>query len=188
MSAMLVAACSADEEERPPSADTLNPGVDLGGDASAAHCDDIGDVQADAQLDFEADIVPILGLSCNIVRCHGGIGTTGPLQLGALCEPGAAADECLMPEAGFSPAVLDTVYANLMAPSNATADLARVQPGAPARSFVLYKLAGCQQQLPEDVSCPNSCGSVMPPGGAFRNAQPERYEVIARWIAAGAPR
>jgi hypothetical protein len=130
------------------------------------------------------DIVSIFAMRC--VACHEAAGQGG-FGLGRLCRIDFDAGACLVPDAGLSTEAEDIIMGMLLAPSSSAPDLRRVEPGRPDRSFLLMKVAGCQNALPEHTGC-DYCGDPMPPFGSLREAAPEEFATFVRWIAAGAPR
>jgi hypothetical protein len=53
----------------------------------------------------------------------------------------------------------------------------RIDPAKPAASQLLLKLAGAAAR----------CGDPMPPTGALGSLAPAEYDLIQRWVNAGAP-
>lgn len=116
-----------------------------------------------------------------------GIGTGAFPGFGPNCTYDATTGACLFDAGALSADVLDSVYAALRAQSAAAPALKRVEPGDLLRSFLVLKISDCLAMSPELTGC-TACGSEMPPGFALRISSPERYNVIVRWIAQGAPR
>lgn len=138
-------------------------------------------------VSFEQQVIPLLGLSCNFGSCHMGVSTGGFPGFGPKCTYDPVTTDCLFDPGALSPEVLDIVHGNLLAASNKAPNLARVEPGDVTRSFLLIKLAGCQDLLPELTGCPD-CGVEMPPGRSLRDSSPAKFELLARWVAQGALR
>jgi hypothetical protein len=84
------------------------------------------------------------------------------------CHGGAAAQQGLRLDAGFSAASL----INVASPRDPT--LIRVIPGDPSGSFLIHKLEGTQ-----------TLGDRMPQGGPY--LPQSTIDVIRQWIADGAP-
>lgn len=154
-----------------------------GSPACAAFAEDAGS----EPVSFEQQVIPLLGLSCNFGSCHMGVSTGGFPGFGPKCTYDPVTTDCLFDPGALSPGVLDIVHGNLLAASYKAPNLARVEPGDVMRSFLLIKLAGCQDLLPELTGCPD-CGVEMPPGRSLRDSSPARFELLARWVAQGARR
>lgn len=109
---------------------------------------------ADESVSFASDIAPLLDDSCGGAACHGGRMPKQGLDLtaGASYDSlvGVPADQC-------------------------SDDRLRVDPGAPADSYLMHKLTGA-----------NLCfGSLMPKTGGALDAA--TLDTIAAWICSGAP-
>jgi hypothetical protein len=187
MLALLCVSCTAEDTGQnatltPPRADAAGSSL-----ACALLAEDAGALTASEPVSFEQQVIPLLGLSCNFGSCHMGVSTGGFPGFGPKCTYDPVTTDCPFDPGALSPEVLDTVHGNLLAPSNKAPNLARVEPGDVTRSFLLIKLAGCQDLLPDLTGCPD-CGVEMPPGSALRDSSPSRFELLARWVAQGAPR
>jgi len=117
-----------------------------------------GDGDGDMGLSFEADVFPIINASCS---CHVN-GAPGGLE---------------MPDAA-------TAYANLVDVSAGQApDLSRVEPGAPADSYMLQKIMGTQDGIsPANAQMPKSPGEAM----SANPLSDADQTLISDWIADGA--
>jgi hypothetical protein len=60
-----------------------------------------------------------------------------------------------------------------------------VEPGQPAQSYLLHKLAGSHSALPECLADAGTCGQRMP--SPDQPLTPERIELVRQWITDGAP-
>lgn len=133
---------------------------------------------AGVNVSFKNDLVPALQRNCNDAPCHG-----SPRGSGAdlyLSEP--------------APAVVDpgAMLARLVGvPSKTAPALHLVEPGDPARSFLVAKVEGCQENF--GFSCTRQarasagsgpCGDTMPQGQ--RPLCNRERELLRLWILAGA--
>ena len=142
------------------------------------------------EVSFKSDVFPLMRIACNGPTCHG-----APLP-GNGTFPGAGL--YLGPHADSPPpdaATVDGVLANLKAPSKTAPEMAIVAPGDEARSFLIAKIHGCQnerglsctQQSTSAVRCEsNPCGDIMPPVGEEVVITPEQRDLLRRWVAQGA--
>lgn len=135
---------------------------------------------------FQTDLVPFFATHCNFGACHLGSGSTSQLQLGAACEFDLRTNECLVDADAATPALARQVHDNLLAPSLTAPMLKRVEPGDVARSFILFKLSGCQDAFEPLTGCA-PCGQPMPGGSILRDSEPALFDMVAQWIRAGAP-
>ncbi len=122
---------------------------------------------------FRRDIQPTFAISCALsTACHGTDRGAAP-QHRPLLGPKAtvAADD----------AMLSTVLADLLQPSEQAPGLARVKPGRPHESFLVHKLEGTQGC---GAACPSGCGGRMPLVGD--PLPPEQIAQIRDWILQGA--
>lgn len=103
-------------------------------------------------VSFKRDIIPIFRNSCTM--CH-----QGDIPMGAL---------------GLTP---DVAYDNLVSVQAAGADMPRVAPGKPDRSYLAYKISGRNALV-------KGQGFGMPMGLAL---PPAENSLIERWIEQGAP-
>jgi hypothetical protein len=127
-------------------------------------------------LGFDQDIFPLLHASCGRFACHNAAYRNRGLFLGESEDEGTPSTESRA-----------EAYASLLALSETAPALRRVEPGDPARSFLMLKLDGCHGAL--DLDCPTSsaerpCGDRMPP--ATEPWPAERRDVVRAWIAQGA--
>lgn len=164
VSLLLVAGCS---EEKARSGAGAN---DSGGSCPRAE-DAAGPV-----VSFEGDLMPLFSMSCAFGACHDIASHQAGLDLGPNFNDGPA-------DAGTRTQVL----ASLLAASTTTPDLPRVTPFEPARSFLMLKLEGCQNEM--GLRCTSAlpgqpCGARMP---AVSNELPaDKRALVWRWIAQGA--
>jgi hypothetical protein len=93
---------------------------------------------------------------------------------------------CGVDPAALADPLATSVYANLIHQSNAAPNLKRVEPGDLERSFILMKLSGCQNAFPDVTGC-SDCGGEMPPNGTLRQYERAGFDMLARWVRAGAP-
>ncbi|HEX4474509.1 MAG TPA: hypothetical protein VH142_05485, partial [Polyangiaceae bacterium] len=99
----------------------------------------------------------------------------------------------------LTPAILQDLYGELMAPSTTAPAVMRVVPGHPESSFLIDKLAGTENK--KNYTCMNQdsshepqpalpCGVGMPQddtGITFMcESTPDDFSIIARWVAQGA--
>lgn len=175
------AACSSDSE---PNTEP-EPAIAFCGVADTCPPDTTG-VDLTSTVSFRADVFePIFQTSCNDRLCHGHQTLSrGGLWLGP--SSGEVPDE-----------LLETVIATLLEPSSTAPAMKNVEPGDPARSFLMLKVDGCQNRAgldcePQEGSlCDADCGDGMP-----QYDSPETNEVfpltveqrhtIRAWIAQGA--
>lgn len=135
-------------------------------------------VTAGVSVSFKNDLVPALQRNCNDAPCHGSVSGSGADLY--LSEP--------------APAVVDSgaMLARLVGiPSKTDPSLHLVEPGDPARSFLVAKVEGCQEKL--GFSCTRQarasagsgpCGDTMPQGQ--RPLCNRDRELLQFWILAGA--
>jgi hypothetical protein len=185
LAAIFLLGCS--EARVPGPADT---GVEAQADGrAAAACATIFDRLPEREataVSFRSELMPLFAERCNFGGCHLGEGSEGQLQLGLTCVFDPFTSTCTAGDAGLAADITLQVHANLLAPSNAAPALHRVEPGNPERSFILMKLAGCQNFFESLTGC-SDCGKLMPPNMALRESDPELFTLVAGWIAAGAP-
>lgn len=137
-------------------------------------------------VSFRGDLIPLFGMRCTFGGCHEGRETTGQLSLGDQCTYDPRRGVCSLGPDSMTPEVAEIVHGNLVSQSNAAANLKRAEPYRPDRSFMLYKLSGCQNAFPDRTGC-TQCGDPMPPPlDPLRESAPEVFATIARWIAQGA--
>ncbi|WP_224366714.1 hypothetical protein [Hyalangium versicolor] len=110
---------------------------------------------------FATQVRPLLDAKC--VSCHGPQEASLGLVLG--------------PASKVSSADLIAGLVNVQAKS-APMDL--VEPGEPARSWIIHKVTGDFQ----GVTCNGSCGNRMPPTGTSLTAA--EIDVLRTWITSGA--
>lgn len=103
-------------------------------------------------VSFKRDIIPIFRNSCTM--CH-----QGDIPMGAL---------------GLTP---DVAYDNLVGVQSAGADMPRVDPGKPDRSYLAFKTSGRNALV-------KGSGYGMPWG---QTLGPADNNLIQRWIEQGAP-
>lgn len=111
-----------------------------------------GPASAEQPVSFEADIQPIWNNYC--VFCH----MTGAEGAGLNLEPGLA-------------------YADLVGVPSVQSSLKRVEPGDPARSYLVHKLEGTHLEV-------GGQGAPMPLRAA--RLGDEELQLIRRWIEEGA--
>lgn len=126
-------------------------------------------------VSFQNDVLPILRRSCGLSSsCHGtSSNPPGYVYLGpAPSDP--------------PPSALDiqAMFSSMLAPAKEATGMARVKPGAPDQSFLMYKMDG-------DFSCKGltcdatlGCGTSMPQSSPLLSA--DERNLIRRWIAQGA--
>jgi hypothetical protein len=113
-------------------------------------------------------------------------------------DPNASNPQVSQPQP-LTPAILQDLYGELMAPSTTAPAVMRVVAGHPESSFLIDKLAGTQNT--KNYVCMNQdsshepqpalpCGVGMPQdtaGVAFMcESTPDDFSIIARWVAQGA--
>lgn len=133
---------------------------------------------AGVSVSFKNDLVPALQRNCNDAPCHGSASGSGADLY--LSEP--------------APAVVDprAMLARLVGvPSKTAPTLHLIEPGDPARSFLVAKVEGCQEKL--SFSCMRQarasagsgpCGDTMPQGQ--RPLCNRERDLLRLWILAGA--
>jgi hypothetical protein len=163
---------------------------------------------------FKTDIMPIFGLSCTASDCHNSKDHKAGLDLGWKCDFVTATKTCVFPamvdpnttstnpSKPLTQAVLDAVYASLMAPATTvippSASVPRVIPTNAEHSFIIEKVSDtqnkqgytCKNQDPSHETNPPECGVVMPLNGeplCAGTSRVLRFDLLARWIAQGAP-
>lgn len=120
--------------------------------------------------------MPFFSTMCAFVGCHDGNTKQAGLFLGPNFLDGPA-----------SSAVRAEVHASLLAQSTTAPVMRRVTPFDPAKSFLMVKITGCQNQL--GLECGGAvrgkpCGDRMP---ALSDELPDdKKAMLARWIAKGA--
>lgn len=199
-------ACSSDAKTIPGGA---------GGASGAASCDaiDYASYKTGATPSFRTDIMPIFGLSCTASSCHNTQIKKAGLDLGVRCKYDLTTLKCVFPDAvdpmdqsadPYSPltaTVLAATRTSLMAPAKTvtSASIPRVLPGDPEHSFLVQKVT--DKQNAEGYTCTNAdpsnstvqpplaCGDLMPLGATplCEGTQRPNFDLIARWIAQGAP-
>jgi hypothetical protein len=122
-------------------------------------------------------VFPLVNGSCATFSCHDGATRSRGLFLGPSVAEGAP-----------TAAIVREVYGSMLGASMTAPELRRVEPGDPARSFLMLKLDGCHAAL--GLDCPTSprerpCGDRMPLAGAPWSR--ERRDLAREWIRAGAP-
>lgn len=127
-------------------------------------------------VSFETDVMPLFSLSCTFGACHDSASRSAGLYLGPSFLDGPA-----------SAAARAEVLSALLSTSTTAPELSRVQPFDPARSFLILKVQGCQNQV--GLTCGGAlpaqpCGARMP---ALSDELPEdRRALLWRWIFRGA--
>jgi hypothetical protein len=111
-------------------------------------------------VSFRMDLLPLFGVRCTFGGCHDGRETTGQLRLGDPCVYDPARAVCTLGPDSTSPEVAAIIHGNLLSPSNAAPALKRAEPYRLDRSFMLYKLSGCQNAFPDRTGC-TLCGERM---------------------------
>jgi hypothetical protein len=137
-------------------------------------------------VSFRRDVMPFLVTHCNLNICHQGDSPPSRLGLGETCTFEPRSMTCNADPSALTDAIAQKVYANLIASSYAAPNLKRVEPGRVDESFLLMKLAGCQNAFPNVTGC-TDCGTEMPPHGALRDYERASFDMIARWVRDGAP-
>jgi hypothetical protein len=147
-----------------------------GGGANKPVCFDYSGWDGSAPaVSFQSDVLPILRRSCGLSSsCHGSASNPpGYVFLGPApsAPPPSALD-------------LQAMFDSMLAPATEATGMARVKPGAPDQSFLMYKLDG-------DFSCKGltcdphlGCGTSMPQASSLLSA--DERDLIRRWIAQGA--
>jgi hypothetical protein len=143
-------------------------------------------VDAGGPVSFRRNLMPFLVTHCNLSICHESGDPPGHLELGQTCTFDPRTMTCTADPSALTDAIAQHVYENLTAPSYTAPNLKRVEPGRIDRSFLLMKLAGCQNAFQELTGC-NECGTEMPPHGSLREHERASFDMIARWVRAGAP-
>jgi hypothetical protein len=153
-----------------------------------------------APVSFEANVVPILQRACAASDCHDQDEaveqTSGELILAHDCDnQGWTPQGCKVQSLRLTADERTAAIAALLEPSRTTADMKRVEPFMPEKSFLQYKLDGCLDPDALDVSCtalpgtkddPTSapCGDQMPRGELA--LEMDERDVFRRWIEEGA--
>jgi hypothetical protein len=115
------------------------------------------------EVSFRREVMPIVTRSCTFSSCHGRVAAGG-----LLLPPN---------DTSASRAALVDV------PSEQLRSMSLVEPGEPARSYLMHKLDGDQCLF--DAECVNeTCGAPMPQGGERLDLADR--DTIRRWIAQGA--
>ena len=127
-----------------------------------------------AEVSFTDDLLPFFAVACAFGGCHDADTRQAGLFLGWNVSQG--------PTSG---AAAREVHDNLLSPATTTADLPRVTPGDPSRSFLMIKVEGCQAALgltcvPALAPCGNRMPYLSPPLPSMQRA------MLARWIKDGA--
>lgn len=131
-----------------------------------------------APVSFERDLVPFFSVTCAFGGCHDGDSRSAGLYLGPNFTEGEADAETRR-----------AMHESLLANASTTDDLPRITPFEPSKSFVILKLAGCQNDA--GLTCRGAvagqpCGARMP---ALSDPLPaESRRMFARWVAEGAAR
>ena len=127
---------------------------------------------------FKDDVMPIFALSCALsTSCHQSPNGKENLSLGPSQSMGAP-----------DQATLDAVHAGLVGAASVRSSLPLVDPGNPAGSWLLAKLEYEGDEYgtcDASTQCGDQCGDRMPQNGS--KMERERIDVIAAWIASGAP-
>ena len=177
---------------------TAGSGAGGSGATPAPSCPiDYSKASQGTDVSFETGLMPIFGLSCTLgSSCHRstepGDRPKAGLALGPHCV--YSGNTC-----GFNPPItvdqLSEVYASLLGASMTDPQWKRVEVGHPEKSFLMLKLAGCQNKASglactkQDSRAPDPCGDGMPPNGVTLITQSDgvaKHDLIARWIAKGA--
>ncbi len=118
------------------------------------------------------DVAPIFAARCASLQCHGGDRPVLGLDL-------SSAEQVRQTAIGFGATELRRPVAGASAPSApALTGLAIIEPGSPARSYVVYKV----------LDDPHVVGASMPPAGEGGEGAltPSEIETLVSWIRAGA--
>ena len=159
---------------------TLAMNVACGGDdegtggGAATSCTDFSGVSGSPS--FQSDVMPIFSLSCALSSsCHQTPSGKEDLVLGQAMSDGPP-DQML----------IDEVHALIVGAASTESSLPRVEAGNPSGSWLLVKMACDQDELTEqDPSCTSpDCEPMPPPAGGLDAA---RIDIVAAWIASGAP-
>lgn len=146
---------------------------DTGG--APAGCFDYGSFTATPDVSLRTDVMPIMQNSCTFSSsCHG-------------AESGSAGRVYLGPAAGISPTdanVQAMLAQNKDVDPSVQAGMPRIKSGDPSMSFLMHKIDGTLTCADLDCSANDSCGDVMPLGGAKLDAG--KANVIRSWIQQGA--
>jgi hypothetical protein len=138
-------------------------------------------------VSFRQDVMPFLVTHCNLAGCHlGDTPTTSHLALGNSCVFDPRTVTCNADPSALTDDIARNVHANLIAQSITAPNLKRVEPGRLERSFLLMKLSRCQDAFPDITGC-TKCGDEMPPNGELRKYERDAFDMLARWVRAGAP-
>jgi hypothetical protein len=162
---LVTAACGGDDES----------GSGGGGGGTSETCSDFSN--ASGSPSFKDDVMPVFSLSCALsASCHAAPTGMEGLVLG---QPNAMGppDQTL----------IDNVHANLVGTASTESSLPRVEAGNPGGSWLMLKVGYTLEELTStcDTGCTDDCGDPMPPPGGGLDA--ERRDIIAAWIASGAP-
>lgn len=126
------------------------------------------------QVNFRADVLPILQRSCGLAAaCHGEVSGPNPYLGPPITVEATDADLQAIREQNVSVASKNNPGMNL------------VEPGDPVNSFLMHKLDWDQDKcsLLECVNTDAGCGGEMPPGLKLEDSE---RDTIRRWIAQGA--
>jgi hypothetical protein len=151
-----------------------DPASSLGRPDAVGQC--ANDDLTGSDVSFEKDLMPFFSTTCAFGGCHDGNTRQAGLYLGPNFLDGPA-DSAARAEA------LDS----LLAESTTAPSMHRVVPFEPARSFLMIKVKGCQNDV--GLTCGGAvkgkpCGDRMP---ALSDELPsEKRNLLARWIARGA--
>ncbi|MEL6182310.1 MAG: hypothetical protein AAFS10_25360, partial [Myxococcota bacterium] len=136
-------------------------------------CPEALDVEPGPPVSFRRDLLPTLQRNCADNPCHG-----------------RAAEPFLGPSLPTTPDASEILAHIVGIPSETVPSMLLVEPGAPAESFLIVKVEGCQDALelectPQPGSTTSSaCGGVMPL--ASRPICDLDRELLRRWVLQGA--
>jgi hypothetical protein len=126
-------------------------------------------------VSFKDEVLPLMRRSCGLSSsCHGTTGNPpGYVYLGS-------------PASGPAPTDLEiqAMFDEMLAPAKEAVGMARVKPGAPDQSFLMYKMDG-------DLSCKGiTCDSTLGCGTSMPQSSPilslDERNLVRRWISQGA--
>jgi hypothetical protein len=154
---------------------TTTAGGGGGGAGGAPACFDYAGWKGDSPATaFKADVLPLFRRSCGLSSsCHGS--EQAPPGQPYLGPPLSAGDPTPAQIQAIRAAIIDVAAAK-------EPEMKIVAPGAPAESFLLYKLDGadCAKLA---CAASQSCGLQMPSGSALPTSE---RDVVRRWVAQGA--
>lgn len=171
---LLCAACDGDGAHLRAARDA-GSSADSAAFDSAAMCPLVEDTSG-PEVSFTADLMPFFAVTCAFGGCHDGDTRQAGLYLGPNVSKGPA-DASTQRE----------VHDSLLSAATTTRELPRITPFDPSKSFLMLKVAGCQNAV--GLTCGDRipgqpCGARMP--YLSPPLAPEKRAMLARWIADGA--